>query len=111
MDALAKRSGPPLVIVNERGEKYLTGDRFFPRTDFDLEPLPEIAGVASSVFGGTRMVIGAVAGEVAMLYRGTTMAMSETMTLFAATPAKGGIVVYKRRNGRPQKAESKSIQS
>jgi MFS transporter, DHA1 family, multidrug resistance protein len=50
-----------------------------------LEPLPEIAGVASSVFGGTRMVIGAVASEVvAMLYRGTPMAMSETMTLFAA---------------------------
>jgi hypothetical protein len=31
------------------------------------------------------MVIGAVASEVvAMLYRGTPMAMSETMTLFAA---------------------------
>jgi MFS transporter, DHA1 family, multidrug resistance protein len=50
-----------------------------------LEPLSEIAGVASSVFGGTRMLIGAVASEVvAMLYRGTPMAMSETMTLFAA---------------------------
>jgi MFS family permease len=49
-----------------------------------LEPLPEIAGVASSVFGGIRMTIGAIASElVAMLYRGTPMAMSETMTLFA----------------------------
>jgi DHA1 family bicyclomycin/chloramphenicol resistance-like MFS transporter len=50
-----------------------------------LEPLPEIAGVASSVFGGIRMLIGAIASElVAMLYRGTPLAMSETMTLFAA---------------------------
>jgi MFS transporter, DHA1 family, multidrug resistance protein len=50
-----------------------------------LEPPPEIAGVASSVFGGTRMLIAAVASEVvALLYRGTPMAMSETMTLFAA---------------------------
>jgi len=50
-----------------------------------LEPLPEIAGVASSVFGGTRMLIAAVASEVvALLYRGTPLAMSETMTLFAA---------------------------
>jgi hypothetical protein len=50
-----------------------------------VEPLPGLAGVASSVFGGTPMVIAAVVCEVvAMLYRGTPMAMSETMTLFAA---------------------------
>jgi MFS transporter, DHA1 family, multidrug resistance protein len=50
-----------------------------------LEPLPEIAGVASSVFGAIRMLIGAIASElVAIFYRGTSMAMSETMTLFAA---------------------------
>jgi DHA1 family bicyclomycin/chloramphenicol resistance-like MFS transporter len=83
-----------------------------------LEPLPEIAGVASSVFGGTRMVIGAVASEVvAMLYRGTPMAMSETMTLFAAASLFFACLLFLpswRRNreghseSRSQKLEARS---
>lgn len=60
-----------------------------------LEPLPEIAGVASSVFGGIRMMTGATASElVAILYRGTPMAMSETMTLFAAASAVAGCLLF-----------------
>lgn len=60
-----------------------------------LEPLPEIAGVASSVFGGIRMMAGAIASElVAILYRGTPMAMSETMTLFAAASAVAGCLLF-----------------
>jgi hypothetical protein len=60
-----------------------------------MEPLPEIAGVASSVFGGIRMMIGAIASElVAILYHGTPMAMSETMTLFAAAALTFGCWLF-----------------
>ena len=78
-----------------------------------LEPLPEIAGVASSVFGGTRMVIGAVASEVvAMLYRGTPMAMSETMTLFAAASLFFACLLFlpswrRNREGHPESRSQK----
>src|SRR6266436_4132056 len=71
----------PLLILNT----FATGLVAPNVVHGTLEPLPELAGVASSVFGGIRMVIAAVACEVvAMLNRGTPMAMSETMTLFAA---------------------------
>jgi DHA1 family bicyclomycin/chloramphenicol resistance-like MFS transporter len=60
-----------------------------------MEPLPEIAGVASSVFGGIRMMIGAIASElVAILYHGTPMAMSETMALFAAAALIFGCLLF-----------------
>jgi DHA1 family bicyclomycin/chloramphenicol resistance-like MFS transporter len=50
-----------------------------------LEPLPEVAGVASSLFGSARMIAGAIAGEVvALWYNGTPMAMTCTMLFFAA---------------------------
>jgi MFS transporter, DHA1 family, multidrug resistance protein len=50
-----------------------------------LEPVPEIAGVASSLFGSARMVAGALSTEVvAFLYNGTPMAMTGAMLLFAA---------------------------
>ena len=50
-----------------------------------LEPLPEIAGVASSLFGSARMIAGAIAGEVvALWYNGTPMAMTCTMLFFTA---------------------------
>jgi MFS transporter, DHA1 family, multidrug resistance protein len=60
-----------------------------------MEPLPEIAGVASSVFGGVRMMTGAIASElVAILYRGTPMAMSETMTLFTVASMAAGCFLF-----------------
>lgn len=50
-----------------------------------LEPVPEIAGVASSLFGSSRMIAGAISAElVAFWYDGTPMAMTGTMLLFAA---------------------------
>jgi MFS transporter, DHA1 family, multidrug resistance protein len=75
-----------------------------------LEPLPDIAGVASSVFGGIRMIIGAIASEVvAMLYRGTPTAMSETMTLFAVAALVFGCLLFlpswrHTRNAHPKLA-------
>jgi DHA1 family bicyclomycin/chloramphenicol resistance-like MFS transporter len=50
-----------------------------------MEPVPEIAGVASSLFGSARMIAGAISTElVALWYNGTPMAMTGTMLLFAA---------------------------
>ncbi len=41
------------------------------------------------------MMIGAIASElVAILYRGTPMAMSETMTLFAAASMVAGCLLF-----------------
>jgi MFS transporter, DHA1 family, multidrug resistance protein len=51
-----------------------------------MEPVPEIAGVASSLFGSARMVAGAISTEmVAMCYNGTPIAMTGAMFLFAAS--------------------------
>src|SRR5208282_3454495 len=51
-----------------------------------LEPVPEIAGVASSLFGSSRMIAGAISAElVAFWYNGTPMAMTGAMLLFAAS--------------------------
>jgi MFS transporter, DHA1 family, multidrug resistance protein len=50
-----------------------------------MEPVPEIAGVASSLFGSARMIAGAISTElVALWYNGTPMAMTGAMLLFAA---------------------------
>jgi MFS transporter, DHA1 family, multidrug resistance protein len=51
-----------------------------------MEPVPEIAGIASSLFGSTRMLAGAISTEiVAFWYNGTPLAMTGTMCLFAAS--------------------------
>jgi DHA1 family bicyclomycin/chloramphenicol resistance-like MFS transporter len=51
-----------------------------------LEPVPEIAGVASSLFGGLRMIAGAISSElVAFCYNHTPTAMTGVMLLFAAS--------------------------
>jgi DHA1 family bicyclomycin/chloramphenicol resistance-like MFS transporter len=51
-----------------------------------MEPVPEIAGVASSLFGSARMIAGAISTEVvAFWYNGTPEAMTGTMLLFAAS--------------------------
>jgi DHA1 family bicyclomycin/chloramphenicol resistance-like MFS transporter len=50
-----------------------------------MEPVPEIAGVASSLFGSVRMIAGAISTElVALWYNGTPIAMTGAMLLFAA---------------------------
>src|SRR6202023_3930398 len=50
-----------------------------------MEPVPEIAGVASSLFGSVRMIAGAISTEVvAFWYNGTPMAMTGAMLLFSA---------------------------
>ncbi len=50
-----------------------------------MEPVPHIAGVASSLFGSARMIAGAISAEVvAFWYNGTPMAMVSSMLLFAA---------------------------
>jgi DHA1 family bicyclomycin/chloramphenicol resistance-like MFS transporter len=49
-----------------------------------LEPMPRIAGVASSAFGSVRMLGGAISSEfVALWYHGTPVAMGATMALFS----------------------------
>jgi DHA1 family bicyclomycin/chloramphenicol resistance-like MFS transporter len=51
-----------------------------------MEPVPEIAGVASSLFGSARMLAGAISTEiVAFWYNGTPIAMTGAMLLFAAS--------------------------
>jgi MFS transporter, DHA1 family, multidrug resistance protein len=51
-----------------------------------LEPVPEIAGVASSLFGSARMVAGALSTEVvAFFYNGTPLAMTGTMLVFTVS--------------------------
>jgi MFS transporter, DHA1 family, multidrug resistance protein len=50
-----------------------------------MEPVPGIAGVASSLFGSARMLAGALSTEVvALWYDNTPMAMTGVMALFAA---------------------------
>jgi MFS transporter, DHA1 family, multidrug resistance protein len=51
-----------------------------------MEPVPEVAGVASSLFGSARMIAGAISTQVvAFWYNRTPMAMTGTMLLFAAS--------------------------
>ena len=51
-----------------------------------LEPVPEIAGVASSLFGSLRMIAGAISTElVAFFYNRTPAAMTGAMLLFSAS--------------------------
>ncbi|MBV9107030.1 MAG: multidrug effflux MFS transporter [Verrucomicrobia bacterium] len=51
-----------------------------------MEPVPEIAGVASSLFGSVRMIAGSISAEVvAIWYNGTPIAMAGAMLLFAAS--------------------------
>jgi DHA1 family bicyclomycin/chloramphenicol resistance-like MFS transporter len=51
-----------------------------------LEPVPEIAGVASSLFGSLRMIAGAISTElVALCYNRTPTAMTGAMLLFGVS--------------------------
>jgi MFS transporter, DHA1 family, multidrug resistance protein len=71
----------PLLILNTFSMGLVTPNAVHGT----MEPMPRIAGVASSAFGSIRMLGGAISSEfVAMWYRGTPLAMGETMALFAA---------------------------
>jgi MFS transporter, DHA1 family, multidrug resistance protein len=72
-----------------------------------MEPMPRIAGVASSAFGGIRMLGGAISSEfVAMWYHGTPAAMGETMALFAACALLVGLLLIQPRWSRGERPES-----
>jgi len=76
-----------------------------------MEPVPEIAGVASSLFGSVRMIAGALSAEVvAFCYNGTPLAMTSTMLMFAACAFAFWLVAIRsghleKKSGRPHRAE------
>jgi MFS transporter, DHA1 family, multidrug resistance protein len=71
-----------------------------------MEPMPRIAGVASSAFGGIRMLGGAISSEfVAVWYHGTPAAMCETMALFAACALFVGLLLVQPRRSQAQRPE------
>jgi DHA1 family bicyclomycin/chloramphenicol resistance-like MFS transporter len=71
-----------------------------------MEPMPRIAGVASSAFGGIRMLGGAISSEfVAIWYHGTPAAMGETMALFAACALFVGLLLIQPRRNQGERRE------
>jgi hypothetical protein len=68
--------------------------------------MPRIAGVASSAFGGIRMLGGAISSEfVAIWYHGTPAAMGETMALFAACALFVGLLLIQPRRNQGERRE------
>ena len=87
----------PLLIVNS----FAFGLIIPNAVHAVLEPLPDIAGVASSVFGFIQMLCGALAsGLVGILYSAVgPTAMAWTMLLFAAAACLAWAIT--RRSGAP----------
>lgn len=88
----------PLLILNTFSMGLVTPNAVHGA----MEPMPRIAGVASSAFGSIRMLGGAISSEfVAIWYRGTPAAMGETMALFAACSLFVGLLLIqpRRRHG------------
>ena len=88
----------PLLILNTFSMGLVTPNAVHGT----MEPMPRIAGVASSAFGSIRMLGGAISSEfVAIWYRGTPVAMGETMALFAACSLCVGLLLIqpRRRQG------------
>jgi len=88
----------PLLILNTFSMGLVTPNAVHGT----MEPMPRIAGVASSAFGSIRMLGGAISSEfVAIWYRGTPVAMGETMVLFAACSLFVGLLLIqpRRRQG------------
>src|SRR6202522_204846 len=88
----------PLLILNTFSMGLVTPNAVHGT----MEPMPRIAGVASSAFGSIRMLGGAISSEfVAICYRGTPVAMGETMALFAACSLFVGLLLIqpRRRHG------------
>lgn len=96
----------PLLILNTFSMGLVTPNAVHGT----MEPMPRIAGVASSAFGSIRMLGGAISSEfVAIWYRGTPVAMGETMALFATCSLFVGLLLIqpRRRKGeRPERAET-----
>ena len=94
----------PLLILNTFSMGLVTPNAVHGT----MEPMPRIAGVASSAFGSIRMLGGAISSEfVAIWYRGTPVAMGETMALFATCSLFVGLLLIqpRRRQGeRPERA-------
>jgi DHA1 family bicyclomycin/chloramphenicol resistance-like MFS transporter len=80
--AIAPRSAMPFLMLNTFSIGMVTPNLVHGT----LEPVPEIAGVASSLFGSVRMIAAAISIElVAFWYNGTPIAMTGAMLLFAAS--------------------------
>jgi DHA1 family bicyclomycin/chloramphenicol resistance-like MFS transporter len=84
----------PLLILNTFSMGLVTPNAVHGA----LEPMPRIAGVASSAFGSIRMFGGAISSEVvALWYHGTPVAMGATMALFAACALLIGVLLVRQR--------------
>jgi MFS transporter, DHA1 family, multidrug resistance protein len=96
----------PLLVLNTFSMGLVTPNAVHGT----MEPMPRIAGVASSAFGSIRMLGGAISSEfVAIWYRGTPVAMGETMALFAACSLVVGLLLIqprRSRGGRRERAET-----
>lgn len=80
--AIAPLSAMPFLMLNTFSIGMVTPNVVHGT----MEPVPEIAGVASSLFGSARMLAGAISTEVvAFWYNGTPLAMTSAMLLFAAS--------------------------
>jgi MFS transporter, DHA1 family, multidrug resistance protein len=93
----------PLLILNTFSMGLVTPNAVHGT----MEPMPRIAGVASSAFGSIRMLGGAISSEfVAWWYHGTPVAMGETMALFAACALFVGLFLIRPRRSRGERRES-----
>jgi DHA1 family bicyclomycin/chloramphenicol resistance-like MFS transporter len=96
----------PLLILNTFSMGLVTPNAVHGT----MEPMPRIAGVASSAFGSIRMLGGAISSEfVAIWYRGTPVAMGETMAVFAACSLFVGLLLIQprpRQGERRERAET-----
>lgn len=92
----------PLLILNTFSMGLVTPNAVHG----SMEPMPRIAGVASSAFGSIRMLGGAISSEfVAWWYHGTPVAMGETMALFAACSLFVGLFLIQPRRSRGEGRE------
>jgi MFS transporter, DHA1 family, multidrug resistance protein len=93
----------PLLILNTFSMGLVTPNAVHGT----LEPMPRIAGVASSAFGSIRMLGGAISSEfVAMSYHGTPVAMAATMALFASCALFIGVLLFRSGRKKDQHPES-----
>jgi MFS transporter, DHA1 family, multidrug resistance protein len=92
----------PLLVLNTFSMGLVTPNAVHGA----MEPMPRIAGVASSAFGSIRMLGGAISSEfVAMWYNGTAAAMGETMALFAACSLFAGLLLIQPRLSQGERRE------
>jgi DHA1 family bicyclomycin/chloramphenicol resistance-like MFS transporter len=92
----------PLLILNTFSMGLVTPNAVHGT----MEPMPRIAGIASSSFGGIRMLGGAISSEfVALWYHGTPVAMGATMALFAACSLIAGLCLFHPHASQPERQE------